>query len=150
MKLPAVDVVVIGAGGAGGIVAEQLALRGMSVVLLERGRHQKFSETGHDELRSQRTTILGNAFGPDDQHHVRLVQSGSGWNKVLPSEGAYNNVAACVGGGTLSYGAMAWRYMEADFRMRSVYGAVEGSTLADWPITYQDLEPYYTQAEWEI
>jgi choline dehydrogenase-like flavoprotein len=55
-----------------------------------------------------------------------------------------------VGGGTFSYGAMAWRFMEKDFRMRSTYGAVEGSTLEDWPISYQDLEPYYEKAEWEI
>jgi len=46
--------------------------------------------------------------------------------------------------------AMAWRYMEQDFRMRSTYGSVEGSTLDDWPISYQDLEPYYEKAEWEI
>ena len=69
---------------------------------------------------------------------------------MVPSEGAYNNNAACVGGGTFSYGAMAWRYMEKDFRMRSTYGAVEGSTLEDWPISYADLEPYYEKAEWEI
>ncbi len=69
---------------------------------------------------------------------------------VWPSEGAYSNNAACVGGGTFSYGAMAWRYMEKDFRMRSTYGAVAGSTLDDWPISYDDLEPYYEKAEWEI
>ena len=45
---------------------------------------------------------------------------------------------------------MAWRYMEKDFRMRSTYGAVEGSTLEDWPISYADLEPYYEKAEWEM
>jgi choline dehydrogenase-like flavoprotein len=45
---------------------------------------------------------------------------------------------------------MAWRYMEKDFRMRSTYGAVEGSTLEDWPIEYSDLEPYYEKAEWEM
>jgi choline dehydrogenase-like flavoprotein len=45
---------------------------------------------------------------------------------------------------------MAWRFMPEDFRLKSVYGAVEGSTLEDWPITYDDLEPYYTRAEWEI
>ncbi len=69
---------------------------------------------------------------------------------MLPSDGAYNNNAACVGGGTFSYGAMAWRFLEKDFRLRSTYGAVAGSTLDDWPISYQDLEPYYTKAEWEI
>ena len=69
---------------------------------------------------------------------------------VRPSEGGYGNVAACVGGGTLSYGAMAWRYTEKDFRMRSTYGAPEGSSLEDWPISYDDLEPFYSKAEWEI
>ncbi len=69
---------------------------------------------------------------------------------VLASEGGYSNNAACVGGGTFSYGAMAWRFMEKDFRMRSTYGPVEGSTLDDWPIRYQDLEPYYEKAEWEL
>ena len=69
---------------------------------------------------------------------------------VLPSEGAYQNNAACVGGGTLSYGAQAWRYMPQDFRMRSTYGAPEGSSLEDWPISYDDLEPFYEKAEYEI
>jgi choline dehydrogenase-like flavoprotein len=45
---------------------------------------------------------------------------------------------------------MAWRYMEKDFRMRSTYGAVEGSVLEDWPIAYSDLETYYEKAEWEM
>lgn len=151
MTLPAVDVVVIGAGAGGGIVAEQLSLAGQEVVLLERGHRQNWAETRHDELRSQRVTVLGNAFGPDDEHYVRLVETTPGeFRKVLPSEGAYNNIAACVGGGTLSYGAMAWRYMERDFKMRSTYHAPAGSTLDDWPITYSDLEPFYTKAEWEI
>src|SRR5262245_39594669 len=65
VKLDPVDAVVIGAGAAGGIVAEQLCLAGLRVALLERGHTQTYEETGHDELRSQRTTVLGNAFGPD-------------------------------------------------------------------------------------
>ena len=142
---------VVGAGAGGGIVAEQLALAGITVALLERGRKQQFNDTGHDELRSQRTTVLGNAFGPADDRSVRQVQTADGkFHEVLPSEGAYNNVAACVGGGTQSYGAMAWRYMEKDFQLRTVYGAPAGSSLEDWPITYHELEPYYTKAEWEI
>jgi choline dehydrogenase-like flavoprotein len=45
---------------------------------------------------------------------------------------------------------MAWRFMEKDFRMRATYGAVDGSTLEDWPVSYDDLEPYYEKAEWEM
>ena len=69
---------------------------------------------------------------------------------VTPIKGDYNNNAACVGSGTVSYGAMAWRFMEEDFKLRSVYGQVEGSTLEDWPLTYDELEPCYEKAEWEI
>jgi choline dehydrogenase-like flavoprotein len=45
---------------------------------------------------------------------------------------------------------MAWRYLPQDFRMRSTYGAPPGSSLEDWPITYDDLEPFYEKAEYEI
>ena len=53
-------------------------------------------------------------------------------------------------GGTRVYGAQAWRFLPADFRMASTYGVPDGSALADWPIGYPDLEPYYSRAEWEI
>jgi choline dehydrogenase-like flavoprotein len=151
MALENVDAVIVGAGGGGGIVAQELSRAGWRVVLLERGKQQTFAETGHFELRSQRTTVLGNAFGPDDARHVRVRQTDAGeWVKVLPSDGGYNNIAAVVGGGTLSYGAMAWRFLPKDFQMRSTYGAPSGSTLEDWPIRYDDLAPYYDRAEWEV
>ena len=151
MPLKHVNAVVVGAGAGGGVVAKELSQAGLTVALLERGRWPEFEEHDHDELLSQRVTVLGNAFGPDDRRHRRVVAAGNGaWRVVLPSEGAYNNNAACVGSGTVSYGAMAWRFMEKDFRLRSAYRAVAGSTLEDWPLTYQDLEPGYEKAEWEI
>jgi len=120
-------------------------------VLLERGKSYSAADCRKDDLRNQRTTVLGNAFGPDDERNPRVLVDEKGRERVvLASEGGYSNNAACVGGGTFSYGAMAWRFMEQDFRMKSLYGAVEGSTLEDWPITYDDLEPYYEKAEWEM
>jgi choline dehydrogenase-like flavoprotein len=146
-----VNAVVIGAGAAGGIVAKELATAGLSVVLLERGKWYTTADCRKDDLRNQRTTFLGNAFGPEDEGNPRVwVDKNGVAHTVLPSEGAYQNNAACVGGGTLSYGAQAWRYMPQDFKMRSTYGAPAGSSLEDWPITYDDLEPFYEKAEYEI
>jgi choline dehydrogenase-like flavoprotein len=146
-----VNAVVVGAGAGGGVVAKELSAAGLSVVLLERGPWQTFHDHNDDELISQRTTVLGNAFGPDDQRYRRVIQHPDGSTQiVLPSEGGYSNVAACVGSGTVSYGAMAWRFMPQDFRMHSTYGRPDGSTLEDWPISYEDLEPCYEKAEWEL
>jgi choline dehydrogenase-like flavoprotein len=151
MALKHVNAVIVGAGAGGGIVAKELAVAGLSVVLLERGKWYSAFECRKDDLRNQRTTALGNAFGPDDERNPRVFVDGEGREQVVrPSEAGYHNNAACVGGGTFSYGAMGWRYMEKDFRMRSTYGTPAGSTLEDWPISYQDLEPYYEKAEWEI
>ena len=151
MALRRVNAVVIGAGAGGGVVAKELACAGLSVVLLERGKWYTAFDCRKDDLRNQRTSVLGCGFGPDDERYSRVVVEQMGHERtVKPSDGAYSNNAACVGGGTFSYGAMAWRFMEQDFRMQSTYGVVEGSTLADWPISYQDLEPYYEKAEWEI
>jgi len=146
-----VNAVVIGAGAGGGIVAKELAEAGLAVLLLERGKWNTPFDDLKDDLRNQRVSVLGAPFGPDDERNPRVVVDALGQERiVVPSDGDYNNNAACVGGGTVSYGAMAWRFMEQDFRMRSTYGTVEGSTLDDWPISYQDLEPYYEKAEWEI
>ncbi len=145
------NAVIVGAGAGGGIAAKELSEAGLSVVLFERGRWQSFVEHDHDELISQRTFVLANAYGPDNERYRRVVVHSDGREEiVLPNTWAYQNNAACVGGGTLSYGAMAWRFMEDDFRLKSKYGSVEGSTLDDWPISYEDLEPYYEKAEWEI
>ena len=151
MALKHVNAVIVGAGAGGGVVAKELAAAGLSVVLLERGKWYSAADCRKDDLCNQRTQVLGAKFGPDDERNPRVLVDEQGRETVVtPSDGGYSNNAACVGGGTFSYGAMAWRYMEKDFRMRSTYGAVEGSTLEDWPISYADLEPYYEKAEWEM
>jgi len=146
-----INAVIVGAGAGGGVVAKELSEAGLSVVLIERGDWVSFDTHDTDELLSQRTTVLGNACGPDDERYRRVVINDDGSTKiVVASDNDYNNVAACVGSGTVSYGAMAWRFMQEDFRMKTTYGHVEGSTLEDWPISYEDIEHCYEKAEWEI
>jgi choline dehydrogenase-like flavoprotein len=146
-----VNAIVVGAGAGGGVVAKELSVQGLSVVLFERGGWPNYDAHINDELISQRTQVLGSAFGPDHRKHPRVSIRGDGSKRVVtPITGGYGHNAACVGSGTVSYGAMAWRFMPEDFTLKSTYGFVEGSTLDDWPITYEDLEPCYEKAEWEI
>ncbi len=151
MKNKHVNAIVVGAGAGGGVMAKELASAGLSVVLFERGDWPVYDKHINDELISQRTQVLAPAFGPDPAKNPRVFIFPDGTRKVVtPIDGPYHHVAACVGSGTVSYGAMAWRYMPEDFKMKSTYGEVSGSTLEDWPIDYDDLEPFYEKAEWEI
>jgi choline dehydrogenase-like flavoprotein len=151
MALSRVNAVVIGSGAGGGVVFSQLAEAGLSVVCLEKGRWHTPFEERKDDLVNQRNSSLGVAYGPDEAKNPRVFVDPQGRDRIVyPSDGAYSPNASCVGGGTFSYGGQAWRFMPQDFRMRSTYGALEGSTLDDWPITYDDLEPYYEKAEQEI
>lgn len=136
----------IGAGAGGGIAASVLAEAGKSVLLLERGRALGFADIPRDHLRNHRLSQYGHGTGPDLEGNPRVF-NGQVRN---PIQGGYNNNASCVGGGTLVYGMQAWRFHPLDFKMASTYGVPDGSSLEDWPITYEDLEPFYEQAEWEI
>src|SRR5215467_16371894 len=98
MALKHVHAVIVGSGAGGGVVAKELASAGLQVVVLERGKWYTAADCRKDDLRNQRTTVLGNAFGPDDERYPRVLVDERGRERVLlPSEGGYNNNAACVG-----------------------------------------------------
>ena len=145
------DAIIVGTGAAGGIVAGVLAEKGKKVLLLERGNALSFADVGRDHLRNQRLSVYGHNAGPDLAGNPRVFVDPDGHSRIVkPHELDYHNNAACVGGGTRVYGAQAWRFFPDDFRMASRYGVPEGSSLADWPISYETLEPYYERAEWEL
>ena len=116
--------------GTGGVVSKELSVAGLTVVLFERGGWATYDDIDTDELNSQRAHALSNGYGPDNERNKRVKIYPDGSSKiVLPTE-AYSNNAACVGSGTVSYGAMAWRYMQEDFKLKTTYGHVEGSTIS--------------------
>lgn len=141
IKHDKVDAVIVGAGAGGGIVAKQLAVAGFKCVLLERGQWPDYDDSPNDELINQRTHAIRPLHFMDRRKFVDP-------EKPWITDSFLN--AACVGSGTVTYGAMAWRFMPQDFKLHTLYPDIKDSALADWPITYDDLEPFYEQAEYEI
>ncbi len=145
------DAVIIGAGAGGSVAAAVLAESGRSVLVVERGSWLRYAEVGNDHLRNHRLSHYGHNTGPNLIGHPRTIGLDNGGERItLPYEGDYHNNAMTAGGGTRVYGAQAWRFHADDFRMATRYGIPDGSSLSDWPIRYEELEPYYERAEWEI
>ena len=147
-----VNAVVIGAGAAGGIVAKELSIAGLSVVLLERGKWYTANDCRKDDLRNQRTTVLGNAFGPEDEGNPRVWVDCQGRARTsrFPAKATTRTTPPASAEERSATARRPGAIMPQDFRMRSTYGAPAGSSLEDWPISYDDLEPFYEKAEYEI
>lgn len=145
----AYDFVVVGSGAGGGVAAHVLTDAGASVLIVERGTWLDRDVPGMDHLRNHRLSVHGDGTSPEG--HVRAALGPDGTEEEVPAHDmrAQNN-AITVGGGTRVFGAQAWRFHPMDFRMATTYGVPEGSALADWPISYEDLDPYYDKVEWEI
>ena len=146
-----VDFVVIGGGGAGAIVAKELSVAGFRVVILEQGPYLHEGDFEHDELKfkdiyeppgiGQEVLTNDHALQPNTFRKTENEKA-----VVAP----FAQYGRCIGGGTVHFTGNYWRFHEIDFQERSRWGALPGTGLADWPITYADLERYYTKAEWEL
>ena len=139
----AVDFVVVGSGAAGGVMAKELATSGFRVVVLEQGpwRHEK--DFSHDEISVMYRGGLTNDFKTQPNTFRKTPADQA---KIQPAV----EYGRMVGGGSVHFTSNYWRFHPDDFRERTTLGAISGGDLRDWPITYDDLEPYYTKAEWDL
>jgi choline dehydrogenase-like flavoprotein len=144
-----VDFVVIGSGAGGGIMAKQLSQAGFSVVVLEQGGWGKY---GRDHEYNKDEWLNRNQSQEDrlmsDPTRQRNTFRRNDKEKAMPGTHSYGCV---VGGGTVTYGGSSWRHLPYEFNERTSDPTIpSGTGMVDWPITYEELEPYYTQAEWEM
>ncbi|MGZ6013043.1 MAG: GMC family oxidoreductase [Caulobacteraceae bacterium] len=141
-----VDFVIVGSGASGGIMARELSRAGNSVVVMEQGPRMAPGEFEHDELKYRMLSGITNSpvtnpqtFRKDPSQKAERVQGGNSLT-----------YARVVGGSSVHFNANFWRLHEVDFIEGSKYGSIPGASLVDWPITYAELEPYYTKVEWEV
>jgi choline dehydrogenase-like flavoprotein len=136
------DVVIIGAGASGATAAKVLTEAGVNVVCLERGPWMKPDEFSGDELKHVNRFFLWQ----DLELKPRTKRREAGERAEITR---FSPVPQMVGGGTVHYSGWFPRPTEDDLRARSVYGDIPGASLVDWPVTYDELEPYWTKVEWE-
>jgi choline dehydrogenase-like flavoprotein len=134
------QILIIGAGASGATAAKVLTERGIRVTCLERGPWMKHEDFGGDELANVNRDYLT----PDALVDPRVVVSP---DSPQPSIQTFVPNPQMVGGATTHWTGWALRMLESDFRLRSLHGELEGTTLVDWPIAYQDLERYYGEVE---
>lgn len=141
-----VDFVVVGSGAAGGVIARELATAGFSVVVLEQGPRLSPSDFEHDDLKY--TYLHGITNDPiSSPQTFRTDPGAAGVQRPGANPLVY---ARIVGGSSTHFTANYWRFREIDFNERTVLGSIAGTAFADWPLSYAELEPYYTRVEWEV
>jgi choline dehydrogenase-like flavoprotein len=143
MTKPAVDVCIIGSGAGGAPMALELGRAGFKVVVLEKGAHYRPQDFVHDEILNSRR----NFFMPLPWEEPHLVRRGPG-GRYERTNSAWT--ANCVGGGTVHMSGYFYRLKPVDLRLRSTVGAIAGANVADWPISYEELAPFYDKAEAEM
>jgi gluconate 2-dehydrogenase alpha chain len=142
---------VIGSGPGGSTAADVLTAAGRSVVIFERGRnhlvdlddpHRLLGDYSNDEVKFWSRHFLG----PDPWLEPRTFRLSEEDGDRL-HVGEVNNLPATVGGGGVHADGKVPRFREDDFRVLSDLGPVEGASVVDWPFGYDELEPYYAEAE---
>lgn len=154
---PRKDVVIVGYGAAGGPASVELARAGYSVVALERGPHlttkRDFAVAQLDTLR----WVIRDGMIPDFDA-IPLTFRTREDDEAQP---ASYLMSTLVGGASVHWSGQSWRFFEDDFRVRStiedLYGPErlryleeDGAAIEDWPLRYDELEPYYEKVETHV
>jgi choline dehydrogenase-like flavoprotein len=147
------SVVIVGSGAGGSVAAWALANAGHPVLVLERGRNL-FTDLGAPDgpgtvmwgdevaktryLEQQDPLLEPRTFRTRDEARTGAARS---------FIGDVNDLPATVGGGTVHWDAKTPRLWSQDFHGLSLYGPIEGANVADWPLSYEQLAPFYDEVE---
>lgn len=129
-------VVIIGTGAGGGVLANELAQKGVSVVALEAGGRYLPEDYVNDEWES---------FGQLAWTDARTT-SGD-WRVARNFSGLPAWIVKAVGGTTTHWAGASLRFQDHEWKAATTYGTVQGANLLDWPIDPRDMDDYYTKAE---
>ncbi len=154
MKNVNYDICIVGSGAGASPVAYTLAKAGAKVLVLEKGPWLTEKEFFKDEL----AISIHDAYNPkltDEQHVIEEEFHDEDGNSFWQGEATSNSGwtwwnGSVVGGSSNFMSGYFHRLKPIDFRLKTEFGAIEGANVADWPISYDELEPYYAMVEREV
>ncbi len=137
------DICIVGSGAGAAPVAYELSKAGYRVAVLEKGPWFKTADFTKDEI----TAIRRQVYFPhiSDEPQVLETEDIFGDWVAEPSHDFWNG--NMVGGSSNLMSGYFHRLKPVDFKLLSTFGEIPGANIADWPITYDELEPYYTKVE---
>ncbi len=140
------DICIIGSGAGAGPIAYELTKIGKKVLILEKGAIYSEKDFSKDELAFVRRDIVTPKL--KDEYHVIEEQIEGKWYKFPTYETGWSFWNGNILGGSSNFmSGYFHRLKPNDFKLKTVYGKVEGANVEDWPISYEDMEPYYTKVE---
>jgi choline dehydrogenase-like flavoprotein len=145
------DALIIGSGPGGSTAAEVLTRAGWSVVIMEKGRNHlldpdDLSRPAADYSNDEIKFVSRYFLGPDPLIEPRAFRR-SAEEGEHTHVGEVNSIPTTVGGGGVHADGKVPRFREEDFRLLSTYGPQADAHVDDWPVTYDELEPYYAEVE---
>jgi len=140
------DVCVVGSGAGAGPIIYELSLKGLKVCVLEKGDIYNEKDFSKDELAVVRRPIYTPSL-KDEYHTIEELRDGK-WVKFPTYETNWSFWNGSLLGGSSNFmSGFFHRLKPNDFKLASIYGKIDNSNIVDWPISYEDLEPYYEKVE---
>ncbi len=143
------DICIIGSGAGAGPIAYELSKDGKKVLILEKGAIYSEKDFSKDEVAYVRRNIVTPNL--KDEYHTIEEDIDGEWTKFPTYETGWSFWNGNILGGSSNFmSGYFHRLKPDDFRLKSVYGKIKGANVVDWPISYDELEPYYTKVESKV